>query len=225
MPEDTFRIVVAAGVALAALAFVVQAAILLAIYRTSRKMQQRTSQFIEEVAPVMQRVGPTLDRAGQAIDKIGPAVERIGPMLDKAGPAFERIGPMADKIGVFAERASAVASTTNRLIDENRPRIAQISSEAASLVRTGREQAEHFGEILHDAGDLARDRLERIDKAVDSTVEQVEQVSGAVKRAVMRPVKEVNGIAAGISAAVSALVRGQRKSSVDEATQDEEMFI
>jgi hypothetical protein len=46
-----------------------------------------------------------------------------------------------------------------------------------------------------------------------------------MKRAVMRPVREVNGIAAGISAAVSTLVRGHRKSSVDEATQDEEMFI
>jgi hypothetical protein len=41
----------------------------------------------------------------------------------------------------------------------------------------------------------------------------------------MRPVREVNGIAAGISAAVSTLVRGQHKSSVDSATQDEEMFI
>ena len=92
-------------------------------------------------------------------------------------------------------------------------------------MRTGREQVEHFGEILHDAGDKARNRLEKIDAAVDDTVEQVEQVSGAVKRAVMRPVKEVNGLAAGISAAVSALVRGQRKSSVEKATQDEEMFI
>ena len=51
-----------------------------------------------------------------------------------------------------------------------------------------------------------------------------EQVGDAVKRAVMRPVREANGLAAGISAAVSTLVRGQ-KSSVASATQDEEMFI
>jgi len=46
-----------------------------------------------------------------------------------------------------------------------------------------------------------------------------------MKRAVMRPVREANGIAAGISAAVSTLVKRPRKSSVDSATQDEEMFI
>jgi hypothetical protein len=55
-------------------------------------------------------------------------------------------------------------------------------------------------------------------------VEQAEQVGDAMKRAAMRPVREANGIAAGISAAVSTLVRG-RKSSVDHATQDEELFI
>jgi hypothetical protein len=72
-------------------------------------------------------------------------------------------------------------------------------------------------------GDRAKQRLEQIDHSVDATIEQLEQVGGAMKRAVMRPVREVNGVAAGISAAVSSLVR--RKSSVDSATQDEEMFI
>jgi hypothetical protein len=84
---------------------------------------------------------------------------------------------------------------------------------------------ERIGELLHDAGDRARTRLEQIDQAVDSTVEQVGQVGDAMKRAVLRPVREVNGLAAGISAAVSTLVHHSRKPSVDQATQDEEMFI
>jgi hypothetical protein len=84
---------------------------------------------------------------------------------------------------------------------------------------------ERIGELLHDAGDRARARIEQIDQAVDNTVEQVEQMGDAVKRAVLRPVREVNGLAAGISAAVSTLVHHSRKPSVDQATQDEEMFI
>jgi hypothetical protein len=55
-------------------------------------------------------------------------------------------------------------------------------------------------------------------------VEQAGQVGENVKRAVMRPVREVNGLAAGVSAVISTLVRG-RKYPVDAATQDEEMFI
>jgi hypothetical protein len=45
-----------------------------------------------------------------------------------------------------------------------------------------------------------------------------------MKHAAMRPAREVNGLAAGVSAVISTLVRG-RKSPVDAATQDEEMFI
>jgi len=41
----------------------------------------------------------------------------------------------------------------------------------------------------------------------------------------MTPVREVNGIAAGISAAVSTLVHHPRRPQIDQATQDEEMFI
>ena len=110
-------------------------------------------------------------------------------------------------------------------MQDARPRIANISEETAAIVHSGREQVERLGELLHDAGDRARTRLEQVDQAVETTVTQIENVSGAVKSAVMRPVREVNGIAAGISAAVSTLVRGQHKSSVDSATQDEEMFI
>jgi ABC-type transporter Mla subunit MlaD len=225
MPEDTFRIVVTVAVALAAVAFVVQAAIMFAIYHASRKMQQKTAQFMGEIEPVFHRVAPALDRMGPVIDKVAPVVDRFGPMLDKAGPNLERIGPMADKFSVLVERASAMAASVTRLIDDTRPQVAQISNEAATLVRAGREQVQHIGEVLHDATERARSRLDQIENAVDNTVEQVENVSGAMKRAMLRPVKEVNGLARGISAAVAALVHGQRRSSVDAATQDEEMFI
>ena len=94
-----------------------------------------------------------------------------------------------------------------------------------AISHSGREQVERIGDLLQDAGERARHRLEQIDHSVDATVGQVEQVGDAVKRTVMRPVREVNGIAAGVSAAVATLIKKPRKSSVDSATQDEEMFI
>jgi ABC-type transporter Mla subunit MlaD len=195
--EDTFRIVVAAAVALACLAFVVQAVAAFALYRVAQRMQQK--------------VGPLADRAD-------PVIEKLGPMIDKVGLAADKVGPVADQVGM-------VLATTNQIVEETRPRISELSDEAMEIVRSGRQQVERIGELLHDAGDRAHARLEQIDRAVDSTVEQVGQVGDAMKRAVLRPVREVNGLAAGISAAVSTLVHHSRKPSVDQATQDEEMFI
>ena len=228
MSEDTFRIVVTVAVLLASLAFVVQAGIVLALYRMTRKIQDQTSGLMERLVPVLLKVEPMFDKAGPVIERIGPALDSVSEAAAKVGPAVEQV---VEKAAVFMERggqlvktANQVALTANQIMQETRPKIANISNETLAIVHSGREQVERMGDLLHDAGDRARTRLDQVDHAVESTVNQIENVSGAVKSAVMRPVREVNGLAAGISAAVSTLVRGH-KSSVDSATQDEEMFI
>jgi uncharacterized protein Yka (UPF0111/DUF47 family) len=132
---------------------------------------------------------------------------------------------VTEKIGQMVDNVTSVISTSNRILEETRPRIAEITGETAAIARSGREQVERLGALLNHAGEQAQARLAQIDHAVESTVEQIEHVGDSVKRSVLKPVKGVNGLAAGISAAVSTLVHGSRKSSVDSATQDEEMFI
>lgn len=225
MSEEAFRIVVTAAVALAAVAFIVQAGVVIAFYLGSRKTQQKLSQFIEKAEPIIAKFEPMIEDVGPILKKIGPAIDKIGPAVDKIGPAVEKIGPVADKIGVMVDNITNVISTSNRILEDSRPRIAEISGEAAAIAKTGREQVERLGTLLQDAGERAQTRLAQIDHAVESTVEQIEHVGDSVKRSVLAPVKGVNGFAAGISAAVATLVHGSRKSSVDSATQDEEMFI
>jgi len=224
MPEDLFRIVVAAAVGLACVAFLVQAIVVIAFYRTARKMQLKVDELAESVEPVIEKLGPVIDKVGPIIDESAPVVQQLGPIMEKTGQVLEHMGPVVDKVGATVDTARVALATANRIMEETRPRISEVSREVAGIARSGREQVERIGELLHDASGRARVRLEQIDQTVDSTVEQVGQVGDKMKRAVMRPVREVNGIAAGISAAVSSLMKG-RKSSVDAATQDEEMFI
>ena len=211
MTEDTFRIVVAAAVALACLAFVVQAVAMYAIYRVARRVQQK-------VEPLADRADPVIGKLGPMIDKVGLAAGRVGPAADRIGLVAERAAPVVDQVGM-------VLATTNQIVEETRPRVSEISAEAVEIAKSARQQVERIGDLLHDAGDRAHARLEQIDQSVDNAVEQVGQVGDAMKRAAMRPVREVNGLAAGISAAVATLVHHSRKPSVDQATQDEEMFI
>ena len=225
MTEDTFRIVVAAAVALACIAFVVQAVAMFALYRVARRMQQKVGPLADRAEPVIGRLGPMIDEVGLVAQKLGPMIDKVGLAAGKAGPMIDKVGLAAEKMAPMADQVGSVMATTNRIMLETGPRISELSGEAVAIVRSGRQQVERIGELLHDAGDRARNRLEQIDEAVDSTIEQVGQVGDAVKRAVLRPVREANGLAAGISAAVSTLVHHSRKPSVDQATQDEEMFI
>jgi peptidoglycan DL-endopeptidase LytF len=230
MTDEVFRWAVTAGVALAAVAMVVQAIVLASVARAVRKLQANAEPLIERAGPLadqakllLQKAAPVIEKAGPLMESARQAVEKAGPAIQKAGPLIEKIGILNDKVGLVVEQAGELVVGVTHLVDDSRPRFAEISNETVAIVKTGREQAEKMGELLQDAAGRARTRLDQIDRSLDSTVAQVEQAGESVKRAVMRPVREVNGVAAGISAAVSSLVR--KKAPVDEATQDEEMFI
>lgn len=231
MDENVFRIVVTAAVVLASLAFLVQAGIMLALYKVARKTQGDAATFIGKVEPVLAKAGPVLDKAEDVIRRTGPVIDRIGPAIDQAMPAIRKVAPVLDearlaviKAGSMIDRAKDVAANTSQVIADARPQVKQITVEALEITRLGREQVERVGDLIHEAGDKARARLEQIDRSLDSTIEHVENAGTAIKRAALTPVREVNGIAAGIGAAVATL-RHRRRSSVDSATQDEEMFI
>jgi len=211
MPDELFRFVVAVAVILASIAFLVQAFVSVAIYRVGQEMQKKLAHLVE-----------TGDLTAA---KAAPMIDRLGPLLDNATAIVKKAGPVLDQTKSAVERATQVLTTTEQLLEEVGPRVTEISTDTVAIARSGREQVERLGSLLHDASDRARERLDQLDRSVDNTVEQVEQVSEAVRRAALRPVREVNGLAAGISAAVSTFVHGPRRSSVDHATLDEEMFI
>ena len=216
--SEWFEITVAVGVWLAALVFVVQAIMAIALFRRLGKVQDKLTPMIERAVPVFEKLEPMLTGAMVMMEKATPA-------LEKAGPVIEKIGPVVEKIGPVLARAEQVLASAGRVIEDSRPKISEVSSQVVEIAKSGREQVDRLGTLLHDAGDRARERLEQIDRSVEATVGQVEEVGGTVKRAVMRPVLAVNGVAAGISAAVSTLFKGSRKPSGESATQDEEMFI
>jgi hypothetical protein len=231
MDENVFRIVVTVAVVLASLAFLVQAGIMFALYKVARKTQGDAANLMGKVEPVLAKAGPVIDKAGVVIERAGPVVERIGPAIDQAMPGIRKIGPVLEearlavaKTGTLIDRAKDVATSTNQIIVDSRPQAKQLTQEVVEIARLGREQVERVGDLIHEAGDKARARLEQIDRTVDNTIEHIEHTGTAIKRAAMTPVHQVSGIAAGIGAALATL-RKSRRSSVDSATQDEEMFI
>ena len=73
-----------------------------------------------------------------------------------SGPALEKAGPVLENIGDVAEKAGKLVVSVNLLVDDARPKIAEISDEAVAIVKTGRDQVERVGELLQDAAGRAR---------------------------------------------------------------------
>jgi exonuclease VII small subunit len=202
--------VVTVAVALAAVVFVIQTAVVFGLYRAVKLLQERAEPLMESAEPAIEEFRHAIEKVKATAEQAGPVIEKIGPVLDQAVPAFQRAG--------------AVLESAQKILEDSRPRVSEIATEVAGIARSGRQQVERIGELLDDAGSRAHARLDQLDRSVDGAIEQVELVAGTVKRAVEWPVREITGITAFIGAALATLVR-RRRSSVNEATQDEEMFI
>jgi hypothetical protein len=151
---------------------------------------------------------------------------RAGREAQKAGKeAQTKLAPLVDHFETFLGSFNNFLITSGKLVEENRPRIADITAETLIVAKAAREHAERIGDLIDDTSMRARVRIAQIDQTVGNTVEQVEHASEAVKSAVLKPVKEVNGIVAGVKAALSTYAQGGNRNSPEHATQDEEMFI
>jgi methyl-accepting chemotaxis protein len=138
-------------------------------------------------------------------------------LLRTVNKIHDKVEPLADKTEPILEM---VRSSMNELV----PKLVAVSDDVVELSRTARDQVNRVGELLTDLAQQAKAQVAKIDGAVESTVDSVQHAGESVKDAVLKPVREVNGVLAGIKTAISVYSHGRRQS-VDHATQDEEMFI
>ncbi|MDQ6676767.1 MAG: hypothetical protein M3Z09_05675, partial [Acidobacteriota bacterium] len=117
-----------------------------------------------------------------------------------------------------------IIGSVRGIMEDLKPKIARVSTDAEDIVKITKQQVERVGELIKDFSDRAKVQVARIDGALDETVDQVQTARTAATEALMKPVREVDGFFSGVRAAMNVYLR-PRKSSVDHATQDEEMFI
>ena len=131
---------------------------------------------------------------------------------------------LQDRVQATIDRAEPILDTSRRVLDDTAPKLSAITTDAADVIRLSRDQTESLSALLKDFSERAKVQVARIDGTIDHSIEQFEAATEAVKGAVLRPVREFNGIFSGIKTAVTVYASG-RRASVDHATQDEEMFI
>jgi len=128
------------------------------------------------------------------------------------------------KTKAIMDRTEPIIDSVRGIVNDLKPKISRVTTDAEDIVKIGKQQVERVGELVRDFSDRAKVQVARIDGAVDETVDQVQVAKTAAAEALMKPVRELDGFFSGVRAAMSVYLK-PRKSSVDHATQDEEMFI
>jgi hypothetical protein len=135
-------------------------------------------------------------------------------------------------------QARSVLSRAETTLEESRKQIAdmsakanevvsrvnEIAAKASDMMDTGKAQLAKLDDVLTDGTARAKVQLERAELVVDDTMTRVHQTVSAVHNGVLKPVREIQGVTAALRTAVQHFLRGGRPS-VDQATQDDEMFI
>ena len=121
-------------------------------------------------------------------------------------------------------KVEALVDTSRTAVEDSRKQIMEITTRANDILDSAKKQMERVDEMLTDATARTRRQLDRAELVMDDVMDRAQQTISAVHGGVMKPIREINGVAAGIRAALHFMMRGGRPNP-DQATMDEEMFI
>ena len=143
--------------------------------------------------------------------------EKIDPLL----PKVESLLPKVDSLLPKVESLVGIATTT---VEQSGKQLTEITNRANDILDSTKRQVAIMEDVVGDAAVRAKVQMERVELVLDDTLSRAHETVAVVHDGIMRPLREVNGLAVGIRAALGAMARGNRPT-VDRATSDEEMFI
>jgi F0F1-type ATP synthase membrane subunit b/b' len=151
-----------------------------------------------------------------AISFVGQAIA----LLRIAGTAKE----MKQRVDDFLPKAEKLLKQAETTLTDSKAQILQITTHANEILELTKTQVQRVNELVTDASTRARHQMDRAEVALDDTITRVNSTVNSVQGTIMRPVREISGVAAGVKAAVGHLMKGA-PTNVTQATADEEMFI
>jgi hypothetical protein len=124
----------------------------------------------------------------------------------------------------LAARVESVAEGSLGAVTEIKSQIGEITKKTTAILdSTGRQVALVEG-IVNDATTRARHQLDRAEMVIEDAVGRAHETLALVHTGILKPIREINGVALGVRAALQYFFQGGRPHP-DRATADEEMFI
>jgi ABC-type transporter Mla subunit MlaD len=130
---------------------------------------------------------------------------------------------MQETVQRVMPKVESLIETSRQTIEDSRKQIRDITSKTNEILDTARKQLKRVDEVMEDATARAHVQIARADLLIDDAIERANQTVATVHGGIMRPLREIQGLAAGLRTAFVFLMRGRPNPT--EATADEEMFI
>jgi hypothetical protein len=131
---------------------------------------------------------------------------------------------IGERVAHLAPKLEALADTSRVTLEESRVSLKEITTKTTDILDTTRRQLARVEEIVDDASSRAKVQFDRAELVMDDAMVRAQETIAVVHQGIMKPIREINGVAVGLRAALNYFMRGGRPQP-DQATVDEEMFI
>jgi len=128
--------------------------------------------------------------------------------------------------GRLEEQATPVLATAAAILDDAKPKIAEITTNLAETSASVRSHVSEVGHATSEIMERARLQAARLDEFVISAAQKVEATSELLQHKVLSPMRRVRAVVTALNAGLS-LFRSNRppKRNSSGEVEDEEMFI
>jgi hypothetical protein len=125
------------------------------------------------------------------------------------------------------QQATPVLATAAAILNDARPKIAQLTTNLAESSALVRAQVQQVGEATGEIVERVRMNAARLDDFILNAAHKVEATSDLLQSKVLSPVRRVRAIVSALSAGLAILKsnRSQRQRGNTDQVEDEEMFI
>ncbi len=128
--------------------------------------------------------------------------------------------------GRLEQQATPVLATAAAILDDAKPKIAEITTNLAETSASVRSHVSEVGHATSEIMERARLQAARIDEFVISAAQKVEATSELLQHKVLSPMRRVRAVVTALNAGLSFFKsnRPKRRNGSGEV-EDEEMFI
>jgi len=128
----------------------------------------------------------------------------------------------------LSEQVERFMTETREMMVPIRSIADNLRTASANLVEIGfsaRDQFRRVEAMVTDTGEALNVQRERFDRVSQNVVDRINETAEIVQDSVVRPAREVAAVAKGLTRGFGAFFFGRSRSTVDQARQDEELFI
>ena len=197
MNQQNFYIVMTVAAAVIVVSFIVQAAMFMFIYGAIKKLTGIASSIQAKAEPLIAKAGPVIDQVQGTITTVRDSVEKISTQTKDA---FEKV--------TIESRAVAAA----------------VAASSQEISRLAQHQAEQLSQTLDYPTTTIQRQVTELDSLLIRTHDRFDDTTREVQATVLEPMRELSAMLVGLRRMLETLF-GRHRKPIDQAYQDEELFI